>query len=344
MRTNDSRKLSVEALNERRRQVVECRQRGMTQKEVSALCGMSTVTIGKIDGLFKEGGWSAVQVIKEGRPKGKGRILTSEQERDAQKVIADRTPDQLKLPYALWTREAVREMIAHRYERSLSVRAVGDYLKRWGYTPQKPLQKAYEQRPEEVRRWTQETYPEIKAKAVVEDADILWGDETGLRSDDVRGRSYSPRGSTPVIRVNQNRDGCSVISTVTNKGQMRWMVFKGAINARILIDFLRRLIKNAKRKIFLILDNLRVHHSEPVQDWVEEHYQEIELFFLPSYSPELNPVEIANADLKHAVTTCAPARKKGKLHKVASTHLRSLQRNTQRVISFFQKDTVRYAA
>ena len=334
----------MEALNERRRMVVECRQQGMTQKEVSTLCGMSTVTIGKIDHLYKKGGMRAVQVVKNGRPPGKGRILTREQERDAQKVIADRTPDQLKLPYALWSRVSVREMMKRRYDREISVRAVGDYLQRWGYTPQKPLHKAYEQRPEAVRKWHEEEFPAIKERAAQEGADILWGDETGLRSDDVRGRSYALRGKTPVVRVNQKRHGCSVISTVTNKGQMRWMVFKGALNARILIGFLRRLIKEAKRKIFLILDNLRVHHSELVEDWVEEHWEDIELFFLPSYSPELNPVELANADLKHAVTTHAPARRKGQLQKVASAHLRRLQRNPVRIMSFFQKDTVRYAA
>lgn len=344
MRQNDSRKLKLEALNERRRQVVECRRRGMTQKEVSALCGMSTVSVGKIDRLYKQGGWKAVEVVKDGRPQGKGRTLTSEQERDAQKLIMDKTPDQLKLPYALWNRQAVREMIERRYHRKLSVRSVGNYLKRWGYTPQKPLHKAYEQRAEEVRKWHEERFPALKERAQREGADILWGDETGLRSDDVRGRSYSLRGHTPVVRVNQNRDGCSVISTVTNKGQMRWMVFKGAINSRIFIDFLRRLIKDAKRKVFLILDNLRVHHSGPVKQWVEDHEEQIELFFLPSYSPELNPVEIANADLKHAVTTHAPARKKGQLRKVASQHLRRLQRDTDRLISFFQKDTVKYAA
>ncbi len=140
-----------------------------------------------------------------------------------------------------------------------------------------------------------------------------------------------------MIRVNQNRHGCSVISIVTNKGQMRWMVFKGAISARNLIDFLRRLIKNAKRKIFLILDNLQVHHSAPVQDWVEERCEEIELLFLPSYSPELNPVEIANADLNHAVLTQPPAGKKGRLQKVASSHLRSMSRNPGRIVSFFPK-------
>jgi transposase len=344
MRQNDSRKLKLEALNERRRQVVECRKRGMTQQEVSALVGMSTVTIGKIDRLYREGGMKAVEIVKDGRPAGKGRILTSEQERDAQRLIMDKTPDQLKLPYALWNRQAVREMIQRRYHRDLSVRSVGNYLKRWGYTPQKPLHKAYEQRSEDVRKWHEERFPVLKARAAQEGADILWGDETGLRSDDVRGRSYSLRGKTPVVRVNHDRDGCSVISTVTNKGQMRWMVFKGAINSRIFIDFLRRLIKDAKRKVFLILDNLRVHHSRPVKQWVEDHHEQIELFFLPSYSPELNPVEIANADLKHAVTTHAPARKKGQLRKVAARHLRRLQRDTERLISFFQKDTVKYAA
>jgi len=344
MRENDSRKLSVEALNERRRQVLACLLKGMNQQAAGEQCGVSVVTVWDVWKRYQRGGAKAIAVNRPGRRPGKGRILTSEQEREAQKLIAERTPDQLKLPYALWNREAVREMIAHRYDRKLSVRAVGDYLRRWGYTPQKPLKKAYEQRPDEVRRWKEEVYPLIKEKAIREGADILWGDETGLRSDDVRGRSYAPRGSTPVIRVNHNRDGCSVISTVTNKGAMRWMVFDGALNARILIDFLRRLIKDAKRKIFLILDNLRVHHSGPVQEWVEEQYQEIELFFLPSYSPELNPVEVANADLKHAVTTHAPARKKGQLQRVASSHLRALQRNPARIISFFQKDSVRYAA
>ena len=289
---------------------------------------------------WSEGHW----VHNTGRPVGKGIRLTTEPERDAQKVITDRTPDQLKLPYALWNRQAVREMIERRYERKLSVRAVGLYLERWGYTPQKPLHKAYEQRPAAVLKWNDEEFPAIKERAHREGADILWGDETGSRSDVVRGRSYSVRGKTPVVRVNQVRHGCSVISTVTNKGQMRWMVFKGALNASILLGFLRRLIKGAARKIFLILDDLRVHKSKLVQQWVEENVEAIELFFLPAYSPELNPVEVANADLKHAVTTHAPARKKGQLQKVASAHLRSLQRNPERVMSFFQKYSVKYAA
>lgn len=344
MRTNDSRNLNIIALNERRKQVISCLKKGMTQKATAELCGMAEGTVRKVKLLYAEGGLKAVLVKKDGRPLGKGRTLTSEQERDAQKVITDRTPDQLKLPYALWNRSAVREMIEKRYARKLAVRTVGNYLKRWGYTPQKPLQRAYEQNPTEVGKWLDETYPEIKKRAKEEKVDIHWGDETGLRSDDVRGRSYSLRGITPEIRVNQKRHGCSILSTVTNKGGMRWMCFEGGLNAQLLIKFLKRLVKDAPRKIFLILDNLRVHHSKLVKAWVKDHEEQIELHFLPSYSPELNPVELANASLKHAVTTHSPARKKGQMEKVARGHLRYLQNNPKKVEAFFQKPCVKYAA
>jgi len=344
MRENDARKLTMPELNERRRQAVQCRISGMGLKETAELCGMSRNTVNLAWQRYKAGGWKAVRVWKTGRPPGLRRILTSEQEKETQRLIRDRTPDQLKMPYALWNRQAVRELIQRRYDRKLAVRSIGKYLKRWGFTPQKPLRKAYEQQPAAVRKWLDEEFPAIRSRAKAEGAEILWGDETGLRSDDVRGRSYAPRGITPVVRVNHNRHGCSVIATVTNKGEMRWMVFKGALNSTILLRFLRRLVKNARRKVFLVLDNLRVHHSKPVKAWLALQQQAIEVFHLPSYSPELNPVEVANAALKDAQTKHAPARKKGQLDLFTAHFLRSLQRAPERVIALFQKDTVRYAA
>ena len=163
------------------------------------------------------------------------------------------------------------------------------------------MKKACGQSPAAVKKWHEEDYPVIAAAAKAEGTGILWGAESGLRSDDVRGRGFAPKGQTPVVRVNNKRHGLSVISTVTNKGQMRWRIFEGAINAKILIDFLRRLIKGATKKVFLILDNLRVHHAKPVKAWLAEHVDAIEVFYLPSYSPELNPEERLNADLKQAV-------------------------------------------
>jgi transposase len=169
-------------------------------------------------------------------------------------------------------------------------------------------------------------------------------DETGLRSDDVRGRSYAPQGQTPVVRVNSKRQGLSVISSVTNKGKMRWKIFDGALNSDILIDFMKRLVKDAGRKVYLILDNLRVHHSKPVKAWLAKHKHAIEVFHLPSYSPELNPDEMANADLKQALTKLAPARTKLQLVKSTAKHLRSVQRQPERIKRYFEHEPVRYAA
>lgn len=306
----DSRTLPVDALNERCRRAVKMRLEGASLKDTAAQCEMSRTTVIAAVKAFEAGGWKAVDANRGGRPVGSGRALSAEQEREVQRLIRDRTPDQLKLVHALWTRQAVAELIRDRDGIELAVRTMGLYLKRWGFTPQKPMKKAYEQSPAAEKKWLEEEYPAIAARAKAEGAEMHWGDETGLRSDDVRGRSFAPQGQTPVVRVNNKRHGLSVISTVTNKGQMRWKTFDGALNSDSLIDFLQRLVKDAGRKIDLILDNLRVHHSKPVKAWLAEHTHEIEVFDLPSYSPELNPNEMANADLKQAVTKLAPARTK----------------------------------
>jgi len=146
------------------------------------------------------------------------------------------------------------------------------------------------------------------------------------------------------LRVNHNRSSLSVISTVTNKGQMCWKIFSGALNAKILIGFLERLTRHQRRKLFLILDNLRVHHSKLVKQWVKANADKIEVFYLPSYSPELNPDELLNADLKQRVTTTAPARTKSALTRVASSSLRSMLRQPQRVQNYFHHEDVSYAA
>jgi transposase len=225
MDTTDGRKLSEAVLNDRRRRAVKMRLGGATITETAKLCEIGERTVWAATKAYERDGWSAVIVQHGHRPRGTGRLLTLEQEREVQRLIRDHVPDQLKMSYALWTRQAVRELILHRYDVLLCVRAVGNYLKRWGFTPQKPLKKAYEQSPQAVGKWLDEQYPEIAKRAKQVGAEIHWGDETGLRSDDVRGRGYAPKGETPVLRIKANRSSLSVISTVTNKGQMRWRIF-----------------------------------------------------------------------------------------------------------------------
>ncbi|MDA8020782.1 MAG: IS630 family transposase [Thermoanaerobaculia bacterium] len=344
MRETDSRKLSIPALNDRRKQAVKLRLKGMKLEEIADIVGMSKGTIIAATKAYKEGGWPAVNVRRRGRPTGDGRTLSAEQEASIRETICDRTPDQLKMPFALWTRVAVRQLIQQKLEIDMPIRTVGEYLKRWGFTPQKPIRTAYEQKPEAVKKWLDEDFPAIKERAKAEDAEIQWGDETGLRSDDVRGRGYAPKGKTPLVRVDHRRESLSLISSITHRGKVRWMVFHGGMNTKILLEFFRRLIRGGQRKIFLILDNLRVHHAKKVREWLERHKDQIEVFYLPSYSPELNPDEMLNADLKKAVTSKAPAREKGALKRVTQKPLRRLSKSPAKVRNFFKHAPVRYAA
>jgi transposase len=339
MEQSEYRGVSHAVLNERRRLAVKLRQAGIPVRKVAAQCELSTHTVVEAHKAFRCGGWSAVKVRHGGRPVGSGRQLSSEQEKKIQQLIRERTPDQLKLVYALWTRQAVSELIEAVYGVRLTVRNTGKYLKRWGFTPHRPLEKAYEQNPAAVAKWVNKEYRKIAKAAKHEGAEIQWGDETGLRSDDVRGRGYAPKGNTPVVLANANRSKLSVISTVTNKGQMRWKVFSGALNTRVLIGFMKRLVRNRGQKIFLVLDNLRVHHAKPVQQWLKENAEKIAVFYLPSYSPELNPDELLNADLKQCVTKAAPPRNKMALTRTAIGALRSIQKQPARVENYFgQKD------
>ena len=211
--------------------------------------------------MYKSGGKKSLKVKKRGRPPGSCRTLSQEQETELQKAIRDKCPDQLKLPFALWTRIAVQQLIKQLWGIDMPIRTVGEYLKRWGFTPQKPLRKAYKQNPKEVKAWLDEQYPAIAKRAKKEQAEIHWGDETGLCNDSYHGKSYAPRGQTPAIRLHPRCERVNLISSVTNQGKVRFMVYKNKMNSETLIKFMKRLIKDSERKIFLILDNLKVHHS-----------------------------------------------------------------------------------
>jgi transposase len=344
MRHVDMRKLPAAAQEERRRQVIGLRQAGMSYAAIAAQVGLTQTGVFDICQRYAERGAAGLKTGPRGPEPGHGRFLEAEQEAQARDLIRCHTPDELDLPFALWSRAAVRELIRHRFGVRLAVRTMGTYLARWGFTAQKPLRRAYEQDPVAVRRWLRRDYPQITARAKAEGGTIFWGDETGLRSDDVRGRSYAPRGRTPEVRVNHKRAGLGLISAVTNKGELRWMVLDGAIKAPDLLRFLQRLIRDAARKVFLLLDRLPVHRSARLRAWLAGREAEIEVFYLPGYSPELNPDEGLNGDLKQAVTRKEPARSKAQLKRAVLGHMRGLSKSPDRVRSFFGHKTFRYAA
>ena len=291
MNKEDARKLPASAQEEKRKLAIKLWKKGESQKAIADAVGVVRQTVRTWVMRYESEGSAGLRSGQRGVREGTNRRLTQEQESTIRRLLIDKTPDQLKMTYVLWTRKAVMELIQQETGVSLPVRTVGDYLKRWGFTPQKPTKRAYEQSPKAVQHWLDKEYPEIKVRAQAENAEIYWGDETGLRNDSQHERGYSLKGKTPVVRLNANRCSTNMISAITNQGKVRFRVFEGTMNAEILKDFCRRLIKSSTRKVFLILDNLRVHHAKVFKKWLKQREDEIEVFYLPSYSPELNPDE-----------------------------------------------------
>lgn len=344
MKRHDRRCASAEARAELRSQVLALRGEGKTFVEISAITGYARTYCVTLAGKLKKRPELAKVVNRGGRPKGTGRHLTSKQEAQALRWICGRCPDQLRLPFALWTRRAVQELFRVRFDVAMPIRTVGLYLERWGLTPQRPSRRAYERDDAAVERWLRVEYPKIARMAKKEGAEICWGDETGLRSDESRHRGYAPQGKTPILRIPVRRSSLSVISALTNQGTVRFMIYKGALNSDILLRFLKRLIRGRKRRVFLILDNLRVHKTRKVAAWVKRHASRIQIFFLPPYSPELNPDEYLNGDFKRGIYTGIPPRDAVDLKRKALSQLRSIQKSPTRVRAYFEHPAIRYAA
>lgn len=343
MKKINGKKLDNSARNYLKTRAKELHNADHSYRKISEILGISLSSVARW--LHSEKGTHKIAYKKRGRRSGSLRKLTASQEKEIRNLIRDKTPEQLKLPFALWTRKSVRDLMYHRSGIMIPIRTVGEYLRRWGYTPQRPLKRAYEQRPAEVKKWLDVKYPEVQARAKQENAEIHWGDETGVTNELHYGRSYSPKGLTPVAFIQAKRLSTSMISSITNQGKVRFMIYKGAMNAGIFKQFLQRLIKDAAgRKIFLIVDNLRVHHAKVLSEWLEANKNILELIFLPSYSPERNPDEYLNNDLKIGLSAKQhPKTPKDLLGNIVS-HMRMLQKTPEHVMRFFEHPAVKYAA
>lgn len=319
-------------------------EEGLSQSEAARLLGVSRQSLNGWLKAYRERGERGLASGRRGRRPGEQQALRPWQQAQIARALRERNPDQLKLPFFLWTREAVRELIERRFQIRLSLVCVGNYLRRWGFTPQKPLRRAFEQDPVAVARWLCEEYPEIARQARREGAEILWADETGLRSDHAAGRSYGLRGQTPIVPGTGRRFSASVLSAISNRGRLHFRVFSGRFDGELFIDFLRRLCRQLGRKLYLIVDGHPVHRSRKVKDWLHRHEDRIALFYLPPYSPELNPDELLNQDLK---TNSLGRRRPRNQHELISdtrSYLRRRQRQPALVSRYFGEPHVRYAA
>lgn len=344
MTKTDARTLSPQTQYELRKQVIRCRKRKMTNIDTADTVGISQQQASTIWQKYLRDGIEGIKPKKRGRRVGEKRKLSAEQEAAIQKLLIDKTPDQLKFPFALWTRDAVRLAIIERFAVDIPVRTTSDYLKRWGFTPQKPVKRAYEQDPKKVAHWLNTTYPEIAACAKQEKAEIHWGDETGIKNDAYTAKGFSLRGKAPIIRLNAKKSSINMISSVTNHGTVRFMLYQEKMSCAVLIRFMSRLIKDIDHKVFLILDNLPVHHGKKVGTWLNAHSKKIAVFYLPSYSPELNPDEYLNSDLKTRIRSGLPARSQNDLVKKTRSFMKTIQKRSIHVIHYFKHPKVAYAA
>lgn len=345
MKTRDARRLSSDAQENQRLSAVRAILAGTKQVEVARIFHVSVQSVCQWFKKYRDGGLRALRAKPRGRPKTGGALLPW-QAATVVRILQRKDPNQLSLPFYLWTRDAVRDLVQNKYGIRLSRWTIGRYLKRWGFTPQKPLRRAYEQDPQAVRRWLEVDYPAICTRARLEKALIFWGDETGLRSDHAAGRSYGLRGQGAIISGTGQRFSCSMISAITNQGQLYFTITRDRFNSTAFIKFMKRLVKPSPRKILLIVDGHPSHKSQIVRAWLNrpENKKHIEVFLLPGYSPELNPDELVNQDVKSNALGRRRPRTRDEMVQDVRSHLHKRQRQPHIVRNYFQEQRVRYAA
>jgi transposase len=340
----DGRRESNDVLEALRRRAVHARELGYAVVDIAAILGVREETVSRWYGRYERGGPELLPGARTGRPIGSGRLLRSEQEQGIRQAIETKSPQELTIPSALWTRQAVRELIRQQVGIRLPIRTVGEYLRRWGYTPQKPVRKAYKQDPKAVAEWLEKIYPAIEKRAAKEGGEIHWGDETGVRSTCQHSRGYARPGATPEMIVPGSRFSVNMIATVTNQGKVRWMIYTGKMNAALFLGFLSRLIAGATKKVFLIVDHLSVHEAAAVEKWLADKTDRIEVFYLPKYAPERNPDEYLNCDLKANINTDGLPKDREELRGKLQRFMQRLAKLPARIASYFEHKYIAYAA
>ncbi len=343
----DARSLSQDAQEVLRVRGVKLLLEGVTQAEVAELLGVGERQVRRWWKRYQQGGWKALAKRRRGRDSESQMTLSASAQAKIVNAIKSRHPDQLRIPALLWTREAVRELIERECGVRLDVTTVGRYLRRWGFTLKRPVKRALEADPVVVEAWLSEVYPKIKARAARQKGLILWQDESGVRLAELTPKAgYAPRGVRAVARISAKRVGVNMISALANSGQLHFSMFEGKFTAKVFIEFIDRLLRQyPDRKIFLICDNHTTHHAKVVKQWVAQRPGRIELHFLPSYSPQLNPDEYVNQDVKRHMREVHPRpTDKPSLKATVRQFLHRRQRQPHIVRGYFKAPHVTYAA
>lgn len=338
----DARELPDVVLESLRLRAIHACEQGYTQVSVAEILGVSRETVSRWWSAYLAGGVDALPHERTGRPEGSGRTLNDEQALHLQQMIRDHVPEDCGVACPLWTRRAVRDLINKEYGICMPLRTVGLYLWRWGYTPKKPYHRARHQDPEEVREWMENIYPAIVEAARRQRGEIQWCDEKGVGSNDYPGRGYAPVGETPKLQTSERPCHMNQIATISDEGTLRFMTYKATMTGVLFVDFLTRLVRGAKRKIFLIVDRLPAHESQVVDTWLQGREDQIEVFYLPCGAPELNPVEYLNNEENCEVNAAKLPENERELRSNMQRFLQRLVHLPARIISFFNHPCLKY--
>jgi len=341
----DAKKLSPEKQAFLREMIVRLHLMEKTEDEINVALGASISLIRWVCHKYKKGGTEAISLKTMGRPAGKIKHLTSEQIEELKTKIINQKPEDFDLKGFLWDNKNIKKLIFDFFKVEIPRSTLSKYLASWGFTAQRPIIYNRKQNPEHIEKWLNETYPEIKSRAKNESCEIFWGDEVGVQNECNYAKGYAPKGKTPTAKLTHNKSfRINMISAIANTGKLRFMMYEKTMTQQLLIVFMRRLIKSIGKKIFLILDNLKVHHGKIVKQFLAENADKIEVFYLPTYSPELNPDEYFNNALKREIEKNGDATSKKKLKINARAATQIIQNNQLKVSKFFQAKKVKYAA
>lgn len=325
-----------------KKQVIRLYNKSYRNMDIADILNISRDAVSRIVSAYKKEGEKSTREKTRGRKKGEKRHLTKEEEKEIQQIIIDKHPDQLKLSFALWTRAAIQQLLRDKYKKDIPVRTISNYLQRWGMTCQRPAKRAYSQDDVKLKTFMNETYPSIVTKARKEDAEIYWGDETGINNQEYHIRGFAPKGRTPEVPSFSKIEKINMISAINNQGTCRFMCYEDNMTQQRFIEFMKRLIRDAGRKVLFIVDNLRVHHGRKVKGWLERHETEIEVFYTSPYSPEINPDEYLNHNLKQSVHSGMLPHTKADIRKKTHSFMRTLQKSPEKVARLFEHKNLEY--
>jgi transposase len=313
---------------------------GNNAATVARMFGVSRAMLFRWQQKYDADGPAALETKKTPGPASR---LSAEQMAKLYAWIVGRDPRQLEFDFGLWTRKIVRDLIRREFRVKLSEVQVGRLLAKMGLSPQRPLYRAYQQNPELVEEWKRVIYPRIRRLAAEEGASIFFQDEASVRTDHHAGTTWAPVGQTPVVAKTGERKAVKMVSAISPKGELRFQVHEGRMNGGRFIEFLKALLRSVPGKIFLIVDGSSVHKAKKVREFVEnETGGRLQVFFLPSYSPELNPDEWVWNNVKNDRIGRAVIMSKDDLKARAVSALRRLQKLPDVVRGFFHDPKLAY--